>query len=155
MRKWVVIFVLIAIYFSVGAAKAQVYDYHSFKKFKNPERDFAIVVTPEGYYPDRLILFEGEKIKFYVTSTSADAGCMIVENHSLFLPATKGRLSEGSVVFDRAGEYHFYCPSYGHKGKIVVLGERQRSQPMVKINRDIAGEKMDTQTPQGWVPKEY
>ena len=155
MRNWIVIFVLIAIYFSVGAARAQVYDHHSFQKFKNPERDFAIVVTPEGYYPDRLILFEGEKVQFFVTSTSADAGCLIVENHSLFLPATKGRLSEGTVVFDQAGEFNYYCPSYNHKGKIVVLGERQRAQPLVKVNRDIASEKTDTQTVDGWVPKEY
>ena len=146
---------LFLLFFHGVISMAQVYDHHSFNKFKTPQRDLAVVVTDEGFYPDRLILFEGEKARFFVTSTTNDAKCMIIENHSFFLPATKGRLTEAEIVFDKAGEYSYYCPSFSHRGKLVVLGERQRAQSVVKINRDPASTTSEVQTEQGWVPKEY
>ena len=34
-----------------------------------PTREVAVIVTKEGYYPRSLSVFEGERIKFFVTST--------------------------------------------------------------------------------------
>jgi len=140
---------------TLQVALAQVYDHHSFKKFKAPQRDFSIIVSNEGYYPDRMIVFEGEKVRFFVTSTTTDSKCFILENHEVFLPANKGRVSEAEVVLDKAGEYSFYCPSFAHRGKLVVLGERERAQSVVKINRDPASSTSLRQNEQGWVPREY
>ena len=44
-----------------------------------PTREISIIVTKEGYYPKSLSVFEGEKVKFYVTSTLDEPHCMIVE----------------------------------------------------------------------------
>lgn len=150
-----VLILMVLIKLSCSLAWAQVYDHHSFKKFKAPQRDFSIIVNNEGYYPDRLIVFEGEKVRFFVTSTTNDAKCFIVENHEIFLPANKGRVAEGEVVFDKAGEYSFYCPSFSHRGKLVVLGDRERAQPVVKVNRDPASSTVLRQAEQAWTPKEY
>jgi hypothetical protein len=140
----------------IASLWAQGYDHHSFKKFKAPQRDFSIIVSNEGYYPDRLIVFEGEKVRFFVTSTSTDSKCFILENHEVFVPANKGRVAEAEIVLNKAGEYSFYCPSFAHKGKLVVLGERERAQPVVKINRDPASSSvLDKQSEQAWIPKEY
>lgn len=136
-------------------AEAQIYDHHSFKKFKAPEREFSIIVGNEGYFPDRLIVFEGEKVRFFVTSNAQESKCFIIQNTDVFVPAHKGKITEAETVFDKAGEFSFYCPSFNHTGKIVVLGERERSQPVVKVNRDPASSSNLEQNEQGWVPREY
>lgn len=115
---------------------------------KKPQgvREVAIIVTKEGYYPKSLSVFEGEKIKFYVTSTVEEPNCMIVESHKVFMAANKGKVTEAEAVFDKAGEFAFYCPSSKNDGKIVVL---KKSVP----KRDIASEKKNEAMV--WTPKEY
>lgn len=112
----------------------------------HPVREMAVIVTKEGYYPKSLSVFEGEKIKFYVTSTVEEPHCMIVESHKVFLAANKGKVTEAEVVFDKAGEFAFYCPSSKNDGKIVVL---KKSMP----KREVASEK--SREGMLWIPKEY
>lgn len=113
---------------------------------KTPVREVAVIVTKEGYYPKSLSVFEGEKIKFYVTSTVEAPDCLIVESHKVFMAATKGKVTEAEAVFDKAGEFAFYCPSSKNDGKIVVL---KKFQP----KREVASEnKHDGML---WTPKEY
>ncbi len=111
-----------------------------------PVRELAVIVTKEGYYPKSLSVFEGEKIKFYVTSTVEEPHCMIVESHKVFLAANKGKVTEAEVVFDKAGEFAFYCPSSKNDGKIVVL---KKAMP----KREVASEK--SREGMLWTPKEY
>lgn len=115
-------------------------------KSHQPTREIAVIVTKEGYYPKSLSVFEGEKVKFYVTSTLDEPHCMIVEGHKVFLAANKGKVTESETTFDKAGEFAFYCPSSKSDGKIVVL-------PKFVPKREIASEKGN----EGmlWVPKEY
>ena len=110
-----------------------------------PTREVSVIVTKEGYYPKSLSVFEGEKIKFYVTSTVEEPNCLIVESHKVFMAANKGKVTEAEAVFDKAGEFAFYCPSSKNDGKIVVL---KKSVP----KREIASEKNDGML---WTPKEY
>lgn len=116
------------------------------KKGPEPVREVSIIVTKEGYYPKSLSVFEGEKVKFYLTSTQEDPNCLIVESHKVFMAANKGKVTEGEAVFDKAGEFAFYCPSSKNDGKIVVL---KKFSP----KREIASEKKDDSLL--WTPKEY
>lgn len=108
-----------------------------------PTREISIIVTKEGYYPKSLSVFEGEKVKFYVTSTLDEPHCMIVEGHKVFLAANKGKVTEAEATFDKSGEFAFYCPSSKSDGKIVVMKK-------LAPKREIASEKTDV-----WTPKEY
>lgn len=110
------------------------------KKLEKPTREISIIVTKEGYYPKSLSVFEGEKVKFFVTSTVEDPSCVIVESHKVFMAAAKGKITEGEAVFDKAGEFAFYCPSSKNDGKIVVL---RKHQPKREIASDV------------WMPREY
>lgn len=110
------------------------------KKLEKPTREISIIVTKEGYYPKSLSVFEGEKVKFFVTSTVEDPSCVIVESHKVFMAAAKGKVTEGEAVFDKAGEFAFYCPSSKNDGKIVVL---RKHQPKREIASDV------------WMPREY
>lgn len=113
-----------------------------------PTREIAVILTKEGYYPKSLSVFEGEKVKFFVTSTVEEPGCMIVEGHKVFMAANKGKITESEVVFDRAGEFPFYCPSSKNDGKVVVLKKITH-----KNTREIASEK--ERESMLWTPKEY
>lgn len=110
-----------------------------------PTREIAVIVTKEGYYPKSLSVFEGEKVKFYVTSTVEEPHCMIVESHKVFLAANKGKVTEAEVIFDKPGEFAFYCPSSKNDGKVVVL---KKQTP----KRAVASERPDGAL---WTPKEY
>jgi hypothetical protein len=112
------------------------------KKVVQPTREVAIIVTKEGYYPKHLSVFEGEKVKFYVTSTVEEPNCLIVESHKVFMAANKGKVTEAEVVFEHSGDFAFYCPSSKNDGKIVgsqrILGRlihecfsRCHCQPLV------------------------
>lgn len=115
----------------------------SAEELAHPTREISVIVTQEGYYPKSLSVFEGEKVKFYVTSTVDKPDCLIVESHKVFMAATKGKITESEVVFDKAGEFAFYCPSSQNDGKIIVL---KKSVP----KREVASEKKDY-----WAPREY
>lgn len=111
-----------------------------------PTREVSVIVTKEGYYPKSLSVFEGEKIKFYLTSTLEEPNCLIVESHKVFMAANKGKVTEAEATFDKPGEYAFYCPSSKIDGKIVVL---KKFVP----KREIASEK--NHEGMLWMPKEY
>lgn len=110
-----------------------------------PLREISIIVTKEGYYPRSLSVFEGEKVKFYVTSTLDEPHCMIVEGHKVFLAANKGKVTEAEATFDKAGEFAFYCPTAKSDGKIVVM---KKATP----KREVASERSEGMV---WTPKEY
>jgi len=109
-------------------------------------REIAVIVTKEGYYPKSISVFEGEKVKFFVTSTVEEPNCMIVEAHKVFLAANKGKIAETEVTFDKAGEFAFYCPSSKNDGKVVVLRK-------LAPKRDIASQQSEEELL--WKPKEY
>lgn len=135
-------FVVVLLFLLLTAAHAQ-----SGQKSVQPTREISIIVTKEGYYPKSVSVFEGEKVKFYVTSTVEEPNCMIVESHKVFMAANKGKVTEAEVVFDKAGEFAFYCPSSKNDGKVVVLKK-------FVANREIASEK-EGNKPSVWIPKEY
>lgn len=137
MKLFILLFLLIT-----AAANAQ-----EAKRTVQPTREVAIIVTKEGYYPKHLSVFEGEKVKFYVTSTVEEPNCLIVESHKVFMAANKGKVTEGEAVFEHAGEFAFYCPSSKNDGKVVVL---KKQLP----KRDIASEKSGNEATV-WMPKEY
>lgn len=112
-----------------------------------PLREVAIIFSDEGYYPKSISVFEGEKVRFFITSTTEKPHCLIVESHKLFLSATKGKIAEGEVTFTRPGTFSFYCPSSTNDGRVVVLEKKDSKQ-----SRNIASEKKE---PLKWVPKDF
>lgn len=111
------------------------------KKRSTGTREIAVIVTQEGYYPKSISVFEGEKVKFYVTSTVEEPDCMIVESYNVFMGANKGKVTEAEVVFDRPGEFSFYCPSTKKGGRVVVI--KKYIEPSRAVASDV------------WMPKEY
>jgi len=144
MKKWLTsLFIMTSAFLAVAEEKVE-------KKLQHPTRELSVILTAEGYYPKHLSVFEGEKIKFYLTSTVEDPGCMIIQGHEVFMAANKGKITESEIVFKQAGEFSFYCPSNRkNDGKLTVM---KKIDPNIK--RGVASEKRPTD-PMLWTPKEY
>ncbi|MBT3979915.1 MAG: hypothetical protein HOE90_01100 [Bacteriovoracaceae bacterium] len=84
-------------------------------------REISVIVTDHGYYPDRISIFEGEEVRFFVTSTKKTASCFTLKEKNVFLSALSGSVNEALVSFDVLGEIEYFCPSEKFKGKITVL----------------------------------
>lgn len=113
--------------------------YFKSKQYTRPEREQSVIVTSEGYYPKVIHAFSGEKMKFFVTSTSSRPSCFTVPEKQLFLAANRGEITEKVVYFDRPGVYEFNCPAGGIKGRIVV--QEHPAMRRERIRREIASEK--------------
>lgn len=112
-----------------------------------PTREFSVIVTKEGYYPRRISLFAGEKLRLFVTNLTDEQNCLIVTGHNIFLAAQKGNITEGEALFDKPGVYPFYCPSSKFNGQITVIEKKKK----IAIVRAIASEKS---APAVWMPKD-
>jgi plastocyanin len=150
MRLWLSVLVFVFFVPQVFSSEGK----ENYNKFEFPRRDFSIITTDEGYYPDKIIVFKGEMVRFFITSVTRKPHCFIIKDHPLFLSSLKGRVSEGQVVFTRAGEYEFYCPGNDFKGKVVVMGKKDRHEHVKKLDKN---KRSLSSTPRNtvWMPKEY
>ena len=142
----------ILVHFIMGSySRAQDFDYAeeanntlNAKSFSHPVREHSIIVTKEGYYPQRISIFEGEILKIYLTAATDQASCLVLTEKNLFMAANKGTISEKEVIFDKAGEYKFYCPQEKISGSIHV-------HKNLKGKRNIASENKS----KIWRPKDF
>jgi len=121
--------------------------FFSFSVWAQAQREVSVIVTAEGYYPKSLTVFQGESVKFYVTSTVEAPDCFLLQGHEVFLAANKGKITEAQTKFEHTGVYNYYCPSSKHQGKVTVL---KKFVPQAAPAR-----KMASEDPAVWVPKEY
>jgi plastocyanin len=130
--------VIIAILFSINVFSIED-TYLQGQTYSNPIRQQSVIVSSDGYFPNVIHAFSGEKLKFFVTSTTTRPSCFTLPAKDVFLPANKGEITESVVYFEKPGVYEFNCPAGGVKGKIVV-----REHPVARrerIKREIASEK--------------
>lgn len=144
-KMLLMIFTVVAPLFSV-----QAFDYGEDSKLTVPERSLSIIVGKEGFYPQNLSVFEGEKLKVFITSISDEPSCFTLPEKNLFLSALKGKISEGVLYFDRQGIYKFHCPAGNIQGSITVLKKKVLKDGN---ERSVASEKVKL-APMVWRPKE-
>ncbi len=120
------------------------------KKFDIPLREVSVIITKEGYYPKNITVFAGEKIRFYVTTTTDEPSCLILGGKSIAVTANKGKIVEAEAYFDRPSEFSFHCPTGKIFGKLVVLSRPSKKEEFVTAKRNIAsGSEVRV-----WKPKE-
>ena len=92
-----------------------------------PQRNYSIIATDEGFYPQKLALFAGEKIHLFLTATTKKSSCFIMDEKNIFIGVSKGKISEFELYFDAPGSYRFYCPTGKIQGEFVVLEPPRKS----------------------------
>ncbi len=110
--------------------------YFKGSEYERPKRELSFIVTEDGFYPKRQFVYLGEKVRFFVTSTTNKSSCLIIKGKDFFLEAKKGSMSEKEAFFNRAGEYDIYCPTQKYGAKITVLEHPKDKRERIK--RDIA-----------------
>lgn len=124
-------------------------DYAEVEKFTtHPLREISVIVTKEGYYPKQISIFEGEKIRFFVTTTEEEKSCLTLPEKDLFMAANPGRITEKEVLFKKAGRYEFYCPANKIRGRLTVLKKKD-------VRRDIASKVKKKTVHKVWRPKDF
>ncbi len=121
----------------------------NFKKrsFKNPLREVSVIVGDDGFYPSTITAFEGERLHFFITSSTKKSQCFVLQKHEVFVSAEFGMINETEVVLEYPGRYKFYCPSHKFEGHLTVLS---KDKPEEQISRTVASEK-----PKYWTPRDY
>jgi plastocyanin len=148
------IFIFILI-FNISTEASIVYDAHSFKKFKFPQRNYSVIVKDEGYFPDQIVVFEGEQVRFFVTAVANKDLCFIIKDHNLFMSAKKNIVSESEVTFSKSGIYEFYCPNFAHKGRLIVLGKEQQEKINIGIDKSSQRLPASMDSQESWIPRDY
>jgi len=122
-------------------------DYFKAKRYEFPIKKIAIISTKDGFYPQRIVLKEGEKLKIFLTSIKQN-GCFFMAKKNIFISAKENTITEKDIFFEKAGNYEFNCPSTHSKGQIIVLSKKKKDK---SITRKIASEpKVKT-----WIPRDY
>lgn len=137
MKKWTSYWVLFGFYVIAAfqGVEALDYDYGKAKKFEVPKRDYSVIISDEGYYPKHISIFEGEKIQFFVTTTTDTPSCLMIPEKKIYLAARPGKISEASAYFDKPGIYKYYCPTGKISGRITVLEKVSAEE---KVKRELA-----------------
>ncbi len=121
--------------------------YFKEKKFDFPLREQSIIISENGYYPNKLSVFKGERVRFFITSTLAKQSCFNIPAKNIFSSPQKGEIIEREVVFDEAGTFVVNCPNMSFEGRVTVL---QKSQDYVEEQRrGLASDVVKV-----WVPKD-
>jgi hypothetical protein len=120
------------------------------KEYKIPLREISIIATKDGFFPNKIMAYQGEKIKFFITSTVETGQCFILQKHEVFISAERGRVSEGETILDNAGRFKFYCPANKSVGYLKVF-KKFNAEENSEVKRDIASEKKSSH----WMPRDY
>ncbi len=120
------------------------------EKFDIPIREHSIIISEQGYFPSRISIFTGEKLKIFLASLKDKPSCLFIKSKNVFLSVNGREIIESEIYFDTPGEYEFSCPSEATKGRITVL---QRNGGKKKDTaRSIASE--SNNLVKVWMPKE-
>lgn len=120
------------------------------QNFDQPLREIAVIATHEGFYPQSLSVFKGEKVRFYLTSTANIDKCFMINQKEVFVPVRRGEVTEVEVHFDREETIGFHCPVGAMKGRISVL-EHPTERALRLRTRELASEKSRVKV---WMPRE-
>lgn len=117
------------------------------RKYDKPLREVSVIVGDDGFYPNKIVAYEGERIHFFITSSTKKSQCFVLQKHEVFVSAEFGTINETDVVLEHPGRYKFYCPSHKFEGFLTVLS---KDKPQDEISRTVASEK-----PKYWTPRDY
>lgn len=95
--------------------------YHKERTLDVPYREQAVIVSKDGFFPNRLVVFKGEKVRFFVTAVGVDAACFNIPDKNVYSTAQPSKIAEAETFFDKVGVYTFNCPNNTFSGRVMVL----------------------------------
>ncbi|MBC7712018.1 MAG: hypothetical protein H7177_01675 [Rhizobacter sp.] len=121
MKKltYITLVAVIAVFYQKAYAVQETY--FKEKNLEVPYREQAIIIGKEGFYPNRLVVYKGEKVHFFVTAVGVDSACFNIPDKNVFSSPSKDKIAETDVFFDKVGVFSFNCPNNTFTGRVMVL----------------------------------
>lgn len=139
--------------FSAREVFALTETYNVDKTLDVPYREQAVIIGKEGFYPNRISVFKGEKVRFFVTSVGVDTACFNIPDKNVFTSPKSDKIVEVEAFFDKVGVFQFNCPNNTFTGRVMVLekaSDRQESQRR-GLASDVVKIWRPKETPSEWV----
>ncbi len=121
--------------------------YHKDKTLDVPYREQAVIISKEGFYPNRLSVFKGEKVRFFVTAVGLDSACFNIPDKNVYTTAAPNKIVEAEAYFDKVGVFQFNCPNNTFSGRVMVL--EKASDRQESMRRGLASDSVKI-----WKPKD-
>lgn len=137
---------MLTLFFS-PAALALEESYNKERSLDVPYREQAIIVSKDGFFPNRLVVFKGEKVRFFVTAVGVDTACFNIPDKNVYTSAVSQKIAEAETFFDKVGVFQFNCPNNTFTGRVMVL--EKPSDREETMRRGLASD-----TVKIWKPKE-
>ena len=90
------------------------------------QRQISIIASQESFYPQNILVYEGETVRFYITTVSPES-CFVIKEKNVFTGLKRGEIFEQEVQFSEQGNFSFFCPSHKIMGNILVLPKQVKS----------------------------
>ena len=118
-----------------------------------PYREQAIIIGKEGFYPNRLVVYKGEKVRFFITSVGVESACFNIPDKNIFSSPVKDKIAETEVFFDKVGVFQFNCPNNPFTGRVMVLekGSDRDETSRRGLASDVVKVWRPKETPSEWV----
>lgn len=121
--------------------------YNKDKSLDVPYREQAVIISKDGFYPNRLTVFKGEKVRFFVTAVGVNSACFNIPDKNVFATAMPAKIVETEAYFDKVGVFQFNCPNNTFTGRVMVL--EKASDREESMRRGLASDSVKI-----WKPKE-
>lgn len=115
------VFIFLTALATAVTANALEETYNKERTLDVPYREQAVIISKEGFYPNRLVVFKGEKVRFFVTAVGVDSACFNIPDKNVYSTARPEKIAEAETFFDKVGVYTFNCPNNTFSGRVMVL----------------------------------
>ena len=127
--------------------------YFKEKSLDVPYRELGVIIGKEGFYPNRIVVYKGEKVRFFITSVGVESACFNIPDKNVFSSPNKDKIAEQEVFFDKVGVFQFNCPNNPFSGRVMVL--EKASDRLETERRGLASDMVKVwrpkETPSEWV----
>ncbi len=146
------LFIIFGMFFS-GHLLAIEDTYFKNQNLEIPYREQALILTKEGFYPNRLVAYKGEKVRFFVTAVGGENLCFNLPSKNIFTTAQVGKIIETEAFFDKAGTYVFNCPNSSFSGRLMIIEKAADKDETIRrgLASDVIKVWQPKETPSEWV----
>jgi plastocyanin domain-containing protein len=122
-------------------------------KLDVPYQEHSIIVSRDGFFPNRIVVFKGEKVRFFVTAVGVDSACFNIPDKNVFASANSHKIVEAEAFFDKVGIFQFNCPNNTFKGRVMVLEKPSDKEETTRrgLASDVVKVWKPKDTPSEWV----
>lgn len=101
-------------------------------------QEIAVIANDLGFFPKTLFVNPDVPVRLYVTSSSKQSLCIIMDSFQIRRQVKAMRVEEIAFTPSTPGKFRFYCPVNGMEGSVVVREIVQNAEPQEQAAAPVA-----------------